>query len=110
MCRLLQAIVQQKTENFEESSHFHEFELESKSMDEVQENISYQEDERLSREKGYTLQQASSPVPKRVTMVPPTLADITPTQSPVDLGPGLPIKEGLVEKKGHSVAFLMWPK
>ena len=47
---------------------------------------------------------------KRVKLMPSSLVGISAKQSPADLGPGVPIKEGLVEKKGHSAAFLMWPK
>ena len=35
--------------------------------------------------------------PLQPSVVPPTVL-------------ALPIKEGMVEKKGHSAAFLMWPK
>ena len=40
-----------------------------------------------------------SPVPlsEEDVFLPPTMAPVT-------------LKEGIVEKKGHSVAFLMWPE
>lgn len=41
--------------------------------------------------------QDEKPRPLQSTLIPPTVLT-------------LPIKEGMVEKKGHSAAFLMWPK
>ena len=104
MCRLLEAVVQQRA-NFEEPVQHHELEQEPRNM----------EQKEINKYSGYvdescTTQQSATGSTKRVTLMPSSLMDISATQTPTDLGPGLPIKEGLVEKKGHSVAFLMWPK
>ena len=41
--------------------------------------------------------QSPVPVPEEDIFLPPIMAPLT-------------LKEGVVEKKGHSVAFLMWPE
>ena len=104
MCRLLEAIVHQRANGFEESVQYHELQQEQKPTRE-QENSGYP----LFTESNVT-QLAPAGKPKRVTLMPSSLKDVSTPKSPTDLGPGVPIKEGLVEKKGHSVAFLMWPK
>ena len=110
MCRLLQAIVRQKTENFnfEESLQYDEHRQESESLEEVPETTSYLE-KRVYNKDNYAPQHVPSDVTKRVRLTP-SLVNLPTTNSPTNFGPGKPIKEGLVEKKGHSVAFLMWPK
>ena len=97
MCRLLQAVVQRRTRNFEESEQYLQQELRT-----VDDTVTYRKSTPM--EDGYSAQIHVSSVPKRVTL------DVTPAQTPANLEPALPIMEGLVEKKGHSVAFLMWPK
>ena len=108
MCRLLQAVVRQKSENLEESFQFDEHRQESESVVDVPETSSYQE-KRVYKKDNYAPQHVPGGIIKRVRLTP-SLVDLPSTNSPTNLGPGKPIKEGLVEKKGHSVAFLMWPK
>ena len=107
MCRLLQAVVHQKAGKYEESVQYHEH---SEPVEEVPE-ISSCLGETTYKRDDYSPQLVPSSVTKRVRLTP-SLVDlhVSSTQSPTNLGPGKPIKEGLVEKKGHSVAFLMWPK
>lgn len=105
MCRLLEALVNQTTNGFEETIQYREDKQESETLVE-QSNSIYQE-EKSPTEKP---QVSVPPSNKRVKLMPSSLVGISAKQSPADLGPGIPIKEGLVEKKGHSVAFLMWPK
>ncbi len=111
MCRLLQAVVRQKVENFnfEESLHYHRQEHES--IEEVPESSVYPLEKEIYREDNYATQHIPSGATKRVRLTP-SLVDlrVPSTKTPSNLGTGKPIKEGLVEKRGHSVAFLMWPK
>lgn len=111
MCRLLQAVVCQKAENFnfEESLHYPEHRQEPKSLEEVPGSSNYLPEKRVYKEDHYASQHTPSVTTKRVRLTP-SLVDLQSTKAPSNLGPGKPIKEGLVEKKGHSVAFLMWPK
>ena len=111
MCRLLQAVVRQKAENFdfEESLHYHEHRQEPESVEEVPESSNYLVEKRVAKEDNFAAQHIPSGTTKRVRLTP-SLVDLPSTKGPSNLGPGKPIKEGLVEKKGHSVAFLMWPK
>lgn len=46
-----------------------------------------------------------APLPDDVVPSERTYTSVAPT-----LTSSVPIKEGMVEKKGHSAAFLMWPK
>lgn len=101
MCRLLETIVNQTTNNLEESVQYSEHEREAKTV--VEQNKVYQENRPLTERPSVT----PPPNLKRVRLMP---SNYVANQSPIDVGPGLPIKEGLVEKKGHSAAFLMWPK
>ena len=110
MCRLLQAVVHQKTEtfNFEESLHYHEHRQEPESVEKVPESSNYPLEKEIYKDDNYAQQHIPSRTIKRVRLTP--LVDLPSTKTPSSLGTGKPIKEGLVEKKGHSVAFLMWPK
>ena len=111
MCRLLQAVVRQKAENFnfEESLHYHEYRQEPESVEEVPESSNYPQEKEIYKKDDYVQQHIPSRAIKRVKLIP-SLVDLLSTKTPRSLGTGKPIKEGLVEKKGHSVAFLMWPK
>ena len=97
MCRLLEAIVNQATNSFEETIQYSD----------KQETETLERSNSIETEKPQVCPPSSN---KRVKLVPSSLVGMSPKQSPADLGPGVPIKEGLVEKKGHSAAFLMWPK
>ena len=98
MCRLLQAVVQQKTKNFEETEQYHNHQQAIQTVEDIQRS-SYHRSPTV--EDDFSLRMA---IPKQVTL------DVSPVQTPTNFRAALPIKEGLVEKKGHSVAFLMWPK
>lgn len=98
MCRLLEAIVNQAINSFEEAIQYSEDKQETETL------------ERSNSIETEKLQVCPPSSNKHVKLMPSSLVGISAKQSPADLGPGVPIKEGLVEKKGHSAAFLMWPK
>jgi hypothetical protein len=90
MIRLLSSIVQH-------------YEGESKEFVAIKPDLEEEEDNRsctsITSESGLNQSVSPSPVPlsEEDVFLPPTMAPVT-------------LKEGIVEKKGHSVAFLMWPE
>ena len=110
MCRLLQAVVGQKTERpqYEESLQYQDHWQETESVEQVPESSNHLES-RTYKEEDYSPQLSQTIVPKRVRLTS-SLVNLPCATGSTKFGPGIPIKEGLVEKKGHSVAFLMWPK